>query len=441
MALLDADFDNIRAAWQWAVEHQDYANLALALDGFYHFCTIRGYVPDGIVLIQQAAEPLQGTISTDAYLANQHLLGEMLACLGALYADSDESEKAIPILEQSLTYIREPRRRAFVLGRLGFAISYRGDEPLADQWLTESLAISRECDDLPGQAYALHRLCSIKEGRGNYLSSCVFGRESLALYREVGRPDRIAHILSDLAVVESFLGEYTRAMSRFEEALSLCRTLGYRNGEAWALTNLGALALYPGANLEKATDLIREALAGFQSTGHVGASSMTMADLAMVLAERGAYEQALQYANEGVALARARQQIYVLSFNLAGLGGVQVESQDLNNAKHSLLESLALAMTVKRINLVLQNIYHLAEIIFQENQSQNAAAIAAQCRAVEWLEFIQHHSSTWHYYQQKAASLQVELAAVLPAQEVAAAQAKGKMLTLSEVVDNILNQT
>jgi tetratricopeptide (TPR) repeat protein len=171
MALILADFDNIRAAWQWAVEQQDFEMVALALEGLLHFCYIRGRTHDGVTLLQQAADGLQGQdgpIGADSPAKPVHLLGKILARMGALYADLPDPVHAMPILEPCLAYQQDPRDRAFVLGRMGSAAILLGNHAQAEAWLQESLALSRAENDLPGEAYALHRLCNLAETRTAY---------------------------------------------------------------------------------------------------------------------------------------------------------------------------------------------------------------------------------------------------------------------------------
>lgn len=55
---IDADFDNIRAAWQWAVVQRNYTAVGQTLESLYWFCQMRTRYYEGIALIRTAREQL-----------------------------------------------------------------------------------------------------------------------------------------------------------------------------------------------------------------------------------------------------------------------------------------------------------------------------------------------------------------------------------------------
>jgi len=77
--------------------------------------------------------------------------------------------------------------------------------------------------------------------------------------------------------------------------------------------------------------------------------------------------------------------------------------------------------------------------LFEESRFHPAnEAVAVACQALEWLIFLQDHQTTWQVYKDKALRLAAEIAATLPPDQVAAAQARGKTLTLDEAVKSLL---
>jgi tetratricopeptide (TPR) repeat protein len=401
------------------------------------------------MLLQRAIEQLQPGVDqpdvdqpdADMDPASTQLLGQILARVGAVYANVPDKTHAVPLLEQSLTYLSEPRERALVLAHLGYAISLQGENAKAEALLHESLTISRQWNDLHVQGYALHRLSCLGWARAEHLQSRALGRESLTIYRTLGRPDRIAHVLSDLAVTETWLGDYATATVHLQESLAICRRLGYRHGEAWALNGLGFVALWQGEDFKSAAALTRESLAIYQSTGHSFAMCLSFGDLAVIYRSLGEHEQAVQFGQAGVGVARTLQSDYALSHMLIFLGCAQIGSGDLVAARRTLVEAMLLARSIHHVFCMTNGLFYLAELLIEESRlTQGDAALALQCQALEWLVFLQEYPGSWHCYKRESARLATQLAAVLPAQQIAAAQAKGKMLTLSEVVHFVLNQ-
>src|SRR5215218_9829703 len=58
MDAIEADFDNIRAAWHWATERQAVGLLAGAAESLSLFCIMRGRAVAGESLLRSAAETL-----------------------------------------------------------------------------------------------------------------------------------------------------------------------------------------------------------------------------------------------------------------------------------------------------------------------------------------------------------------------------------------------
>jgi tetratricopeptide (TPR) repeat protein len=287
MALLDVDFMNVRAAWQWAITRREYAMLVEAIPAFFQFSTIRSYIPECSLLFEEFTALLRAAVTRPEGSRHRHYLGYVLMNLGALYADLQDADRAIPLLEESLSCIdetRAPLARAWGLARLGYARTLRGDLPEAEQLLAESIACSQECESI--QLYVLHRLSNLEQTRGNVQQSCRLGREALAIARVMERANRIAHVLIDLAGSELFVDDYDSAATHLQEALTIWRELGNRHGEAQALHGLGKVAWLGKENRAEARTRFGEALALYRGIGHEAGSRDCLADLARLDGER-----------------------------------------------------------------------------------------------------------------------------------------------------------
>jgi tetratricopeptide (TPR) repeat protein len=441
MALIEEDFANVRAAWLWATERQDFALLAAAMDGIFHFCHIRARVLDGVQLLQPCVERLQaqGALAVDGDPALRHFFGMLLARVGGLYTNVGSTE-GLPLLQRSLAYLDVPCERAFVLASLGRVLLWRGDLTPAEALLHESLTLSRACDDLLVQGNALFTLCLITMLRGDNLQALAFAQESLAVFRALGRPSGIGHLLAEIGYIELILGDYEAATAHVQESLPISRRLGYPIGEGRALTFLGFIAWGKG-ELEEAVAYMQAALAINRSLGIATQSCGALVNLAEVLNDCGVPQQALQVGLESVTLASTTQKKELLYSSLRVLGGAQIENGDFAAAHRSLMEALSLAWSSKDLASLLSNLYSQSDLLVRTSRFHTTdESVAACCQALEWLVLLQYHPTCWQVYRDKAARLAAEVAASLPADQVVAAQERGRLLTLDKVIQSLLMQ-
>jgi eukaryotic-like serine/threonine-protein kinase len=113
----------------------------------------------------------------------------------------------------------------------------------------------------------------------------------------------LADFLSEMARSEHFVGRFAAAESHLEQALALRRKLGGDPGRA-TLRELGDLAHSQG-HLVKAERLLREALRGPDTVAEDDLPARAASDLANVLRDRGAFEEADRRYRESIARFRA----------------------------------------------------------------------------------------------------------------------------------------
>jgi tetratricopeptide (TPR) repeat protein len=442
MALIEEDFENVRAGWLWAMAHQEFALLGAAMSGLFHFCHIRSRVLDGVQLLQPCVDQLQaqGVLAVDADPGHRQFLGMLLARIGGLYTNVSSAE-GLPLLYQSLQYLNDPCERAFVLQCLGGALSVRGDWARAEAPLRESLILSRARDDLLVQGNALFRLTYIARLRGDILQALALAQECLAVFRASGRPSGISHLLAEVGYLELISGDYEPAKAHLLESLPISRRLGYPIGEANALRYLGFIAWGKG-DLEEAVAYMQAALTIHRRVGVAIQIGFALTYLVEVLNDCDVPQQALQYGLESVALARTLLNEELLYSSLRVLGGAQIENSDFAAARLSLKEALSLAWSSEDLSSLLKNIYSQSDLLVRESHFHTAVkAAVVRCQVLEWLVLLQHHPACWQIYKDKAVRLEAEVAAVLPTDQVAAARKRGKTLTLDEVVQFLLRQT
>lgn len=182
---IDADIENIRAAWDWALKNQAYERVKEAADVLYRVLSFRRRLEEGAQLFRRAANALESRADEDS----RRLLGPVRARQAMLAAGYLSNEDAIHLLERSLESARRydmPAERAFCLRGIGEALLDLEGPRTAKPVLEESLAIASAIDarwiQIP-VLVALHDVAMLegKPGEANRLA-----RQLLTVCRETG---------------------------------------------------------------------------------------------------------------------------------------------------------------------------------------------------------------------------------------------------------------
>jgi len=197
LKILEAEHDNIRAAYLYYLRSGDIVSLVSLAGALRRFWYLQGYLTEGRTWL---AATLQYRDQLDPAL-----LAKVLHGLGTL---------------------------EWAVGRLAEAGSY----------FRESLSLSRSLHDTLGVANMLNNLGIVALPQGDYEGAVAFHNESLALYRRLGDRWYVALAISNLGLVALDKGDYAEARALLEESLAMRRELGDRQGIAESLNNLGIVA-------------------------------------------------------------------------------------------------------------------------------------------------------------------------------------------------------
>ncbi|HEU5472921.1 MAG TPA: BTAD domain-containing putative transcriptional regulator [Actinophytocola sp.] len=245
VSILDADFENLRAAHRWAVEQAD-TKLALRLSaGLYNFAITQ--FRDEVVSWGQIALGLPQADSHPLYLTVSGAVGEGLTLRGELTSAADLAERA-------LTCATDP------------------DDPVRLPVLKVSTAVA------------------LYEGR---LDDCFAAAgEMLRLARREHDAWHAAAALLFQGLARTYAGDATEGLRIAHECLEVARSLGNRTYLAWGLYAQGeALAL---THPDEARDRYESAIAVAESASSTFAANICMVGLAALLARSGNTDDALR---------------------------------------------------------------------------------------------------------------------------------------------------
>lgn len=225
LAELNAEIENVRAAWRWALEQQRLAAIAQGVESLASFYDTRGWYREGEEAFAQAVTALHTPGSPPIGEAGR-LLGSVLARQGGFQASQGRLEPAEDLLRESVRILREVDAPA-----PGGANGGAGPRS----------------DALRDLAHALQRLSWVVAQRGDHAQARQYGQESLALARRAGDERGVLHALIGLGLDAYKMGDYGEARRRYQESLALARELGDRVMMTYNLLRLGDTASAQGA--------------------------------------------------------------------------------------------------------------------------------------------------------------------------------------------------
>ncbi len=445
LAEIGQEIDNIRAAWNWAVEKDKMSQIDRSLASLCDFYSIRCRFQEGKAVFEKAVADLPNSTDTPS----QGIRGKLLARLGVFYFGLGFLRSAKELLQESLAIARDLEDRsemAFCLNVLGMIIPPRGQDYSEKKNLVqESLTLSREIGDQVGIAYALYNLGMMAEFQERYREAKEHYQESLAISREIGHADRMAYVLDRLGRITFAQGEYAESEVYYQESLALFKEVSDPFGTALALGGVAwNLAWGRGeARLAEAKSLFEESLIICREIGDPWVIGNRLARLGQICNELGEHRVAQQYALEGLKIAKEirlsssasifRRFLRVLGDAAAGLGDFQI-------ARQYLYQSLKLAIDGKLFSPALATLVSLAKLLTKEDILAKEGILAREevlatdygdienaknAQALELLTLVIHHPASWQMYKDQAVRLVAELATGLPPQVVAAAQERG----------------
>jgi predicted ATPase/DNA-binding SARP family transcriptional activator len=238
LAEIEADAENARAAWNWAVGRGQVERLDQAVEGLCLFYEWRWRYQEGEEACRAAAEKLEATVSGDGLRVLVKILTWQSAFSGAL----GRIELAGQLLRQSLALLEGPEladqdtrpERAFVLKQMG-RMAAGSDCEEARQLYEQSLALYQGLGDQSGIASSLQALSGIALHQGQLEEGERLARESFAIRQELGDRAGIASGLRTLGVALLKLGKYVEAHSLLEESAAIYNDLGSPSGLALSL--------------------------------------------------------------------------------------------------------------------------------------------------------------------------------------------------------------
>ena len=286
--------------------------------------------------------------------------------------------------------------------------------------IRQSHEIYKQLDDRLSMSGLSYRIGSYLDGLGDFNHAIQYLHEARDISSEMGWLDWLSSCLGWESMVILRMGDITRARELRRELLELARSIANPTDIIWGLVELAEVERVAG-DLPLAESLLAQAVAQFQDapmTMVMAFYHKCLGDISLAKDQTGA---AREHFNESSRLARRDYNPWATAYAALGLARVALQEGDLVAARSFLREAAEAEQLISNRAIEMNELACWAAYF---------AAAGETARAVELCSLVIQHGATWQEVRQRVSDLLLRCARQLPADELAAAQSRGRGLAL-----------
>jgi predicted ATPase len=275
--LLEADFDNLRAAFLHALTKVDGEPSMRLANATWRFLEDRGHWRDW-------ERWFEGALGHGGFapppvhawaLANGSVVAERL---GELPLCEERARAAV----EMFTVLDDEAGASFALSFLGNSAMDRGEIERAVPFFETALAMRERQGDRRGVAVSLANLGKARYEGGDYAGARPAMERALAILEEVGDRARVVTSLGEVAQVSLAVGDVEAAFVHAARGVDEARRAGYRHLAGWNTALLGRVLAVRGRTAD-AIGLLAEALEVLVDLGDDRSVLSVLGDLALIV--------------------------------------------------------------------------------------------------------------------------------------------------------------
>lgn len=374
---IEREFENIRAAWEWAVQHRLWTWLRTSLEALAYFMSIHSQAHEPIALIQHVLDAIATAESSiEETTERAGLAGWAFTMQSYFFGVLSQWEHKVSCLERSRAAVHQHGTPYEIATHCQFSASTRTDPEEARALFEQALGIYRQMGATWNVAFVTDQLGHFAFGHGETLEAKRYHEEALALWRTSGQVLETSDELVNLGFVAYTLGEYdegrrllleslamqeaagvrsttldcdcqevlaeiaygqgqfAEAEVHFRQQIAIQGNLGYREQLSWGLSRLGAAVLAQG-RLGDAAGLLAEALAIAESCGDPRGIARAHKELGYLALKQGAHDTARRHWRTAIDIARRvqdRPHLLIMLDALLGLATLMAQADNVESA-------------------------------------------------------------------------------------------------------------
>jgi predicted ATPase/DNA-binding CsgD family transcriptional regulator len=339
---IEAELDNIRAAWNWAVEHVKTEQLRESVCPLSQCYQFKSRYAEAATALEGAARGLEEQGATaEIELTLAAVLVELAwfhIRLGRLEEAVDSLKKCQAIYDRLgappvTGFATDPR-----LG-LGVIATIKGEFTEAARLGEEALRTSETQKNAGNQELANYVLARATLLQGEHEAAQGYAQQASDIATEISDRWFLAYPLIELGNVACALGDLAAARDHYQASYDLRAEFEDPEGMAIALTHLGEVALREEKHAD-ALLLYQQSISIYREISDKGGLAASLCGLAKAAVALGEHEAARNSFRESLEAAVAIQHIPQILALIAGTGEMLVRTGEAEGG----LELLALAL-------------------------------------------------------------------------------------------------
>ncbi|MGB3712899.1 MAG: tetratricopeptide repeat protein [Candidatus Promineifilaceae bacterium] len=411
---IDADFDNVQAAWYWAVAQGRYSDLRKCIFGLLPYWYLRWHrgvekaYHDGLIALRSAEPSPERDVTLGCALANQ---SHVDLWMGRQQYAREQAEESIDILEPldaqrelSQAFGARARVSCWVQGRdpeeakaltlkaaalfeetgqyelLGLMYTMLGGLKYdigqleeSEQWYQKDLELSRRIDDPLGETRALANLGRHALVLGSYGKAGQLLLESLKIARVLKNRSWINEALNRLGLVAMAVGDLETAERYFLECVASAKEWGKPYSIAYSFINLADLNV-ARKEYKLATDLYQETRAYSEGIRMIQADRLL--GLGRIAFEEGEYAEAQGLHKESLRICEENGYRLQKAKNNDALGRITMAKSLVLETKSHFRVALQESVTIGAPPVILESIISIGELVAHEGDRKEASELA-----------------------------------------------------------------
>ncbi len=294
-----AEIENVRAAWQTALDQADLSALEQSQDGLFRFFQWQGWYQEGADTFGALASQMETLSNRPGTTPAVQGRGLRLAALGC--------------------------------GQQAFFCHHLGQIDQSRQLFRRGLDLLREHGEPGDLAQALIHGAHLARDTGDATEARQMLAEALALSRSSGDLLQACSALRLLGYLEGEVGEFETAVGHLEEALALARSNGDRHSLSGSLNCYGFVCYLQG-RLEDALAMLQESLALEEAAGEKHQLMVVLDNLGYAYAAAGDIATAREHFARAIRNARELRKVPFILDILLGWSATLVQPEEADQA-------------------------------------------------------------------------------------------------------------
>lgn len=327
LATMGADWENIRAAWQWALATQQEPILQRLVGGIGRFFADRSRYLEGTAFFTESLAAV-GTADSPALIAQmQAEQGTFLQQNGRLA----EAKVALQAADHLARQHNLTATRLLALRYLGEVISDQGEREAARPYFEEALQLCREQGDEEQKLLLLWRRGILQMNDGAYGLAQTDFAAAMKLAEELGNRLHIARIHNSMGIIANRQQDFQQAIHHWQLARAGFAAWEHDWGLAATSNNL-AMAYSGLKQYDAALENVQLSLAAHEKIGHKRGVAGSLAVMASIYLAQGKRRQARRHFHASLQLAQAVGATWLAIVSLVDLAELEMSYGELQRA-------------------------------------------------------------------------------------------------------------